>query len=278
MLDKLERFTHKERLRQLVASVIKEASAHGLKCQEIPADERGSRKFRRRLLIEGHRCQIASSRVIHIGGKTSMHAIYAAALPRTYWADFIIHAVRDQDRSQNLSFFVVPRGDASKSTSYSSTDNWLFKYKDAWSLLTDNLPAERLERKVEEFNWKLLFAKQCAAALGLRVDLVKKAGVNSHLHVKNRLVINGCNCQVMALARLSRDSQSERWKYITLHAPKQTWAQFLIFILKAQGSENPHIFIIPRHRIRHTTTTSLAAEWLNRYANSWEVLESDQTS
>lgn len=67
MANELKAFDHKQKLRMMVASVIKEASTHRLRCEEIPAEEHGSHRFRRRLLIEGRKCQIVSFRIHYVG-------------------------------------------------------------------------------------------------------------------------------------------------------------------------------------------------------------------
>ena len=77
----------------------------------------------------------------------------------------------------------------------------------------------------------------------------------------------------MAAARLSTDPNKREWDLIVLHASKQTWAEFLIFILKTKESES-FTFVLLRERIPKTTTTSLTADWLNEYASKWELLKS----
>jgi hypothetical protein len=152
-----------------------------------------------------------------------------------------------------------------------SPDDWLFKYKDTWSLFSEYLPAERFERRVQKFNWRLKFINEHAKSLGLKVELVRKSDDNGHLH--NHVLLNGRRCQLMAAARLSADPNKREWDLIVLHASKQTWAEFLIFILRKKESENL-TFVIPRERIRHTTTTALTAKWLNEHAAKWELLKS----
>jgi hypothetical protein len=141
----------KTRLRKLRALVIDEASARGLRCEEIPSDERGYYRYRRRLLIEDHRCQVIPSRVFYADSPSSkQHKVFHLCLPRTRWADFLICAVEDNE-TPNISFFVIPRGDVVKSTSLCSPDSWVFKYKDDWSLFSEHLPTERFERRVQKF-------------------------------------------------------------------------------------------------------------------------------
>lgn len=267
LIDANREFDLKYELRELVAGVVKAASVHGLTCKLLHSDERGFRRYRRRLLIEGYKCQIVSSRVHCVDGVSSRHTMYPASLPRTGWGDFLIYAIKDGNEPENVSYFVVPRGDTVKSTSVCAPENWLFKYKDAWSLLSETLPEERLNRRTQTFNWKLSYVMSRGKSLGLETALVKKVGLNRH--VQNRILINGRKCQLMALARLSKDSSSDGWNYITLHAAKQTWADFLIFMLKTAGAEDVDIFVVPRERIPKTTTTSLTARWLNRYRDNW---------
>jgi hypothetical protein len=248
----------KHLLRSLLASVVKEASAHGLKCEELPVGGPGTRQFRRRLLIEGRKCQLILSKVQHVRGSTSVLAIYPAPLPRTQWADFLLYVIRDDGHPGNVSFFVVPRGDTVKRTTVCSADNWFFQYKDAWSLLTESLSGERFERNTELFNWKMSFTMNRAKSLGFDVKL---ADNNRKGHLQNRLLINGRKCQLIALARKHSD-------YIAFQVPKQDWAEFLIFL----NAENLPTFIFPRERIHRTISTSLRAGWLSGYQDNWELL------
>jgi hypothetical protein len=130
-----------------------------------------------------------------------------------------------------------------------AAENWLFQYRDAWSLLAETLPAERLERQTEVFNWKMTFAMDRAKSLGFDVRLVDNSRRG---HVKNRLLINGKKCQLIALVH----KQSH---HIALQTPKQKWAEFLIFV----SLENLPTFVFPCDRIYRTISTKLSATWLN---------------
>ena len=131
----------------------------------------------------------------------------------------------------DISFFVIPRGDVVKSTSLCSPDSWVSKYKDDWSLFSEHLPTNRFDRRFQKFNWKLRFINEHAKSFGLKVELVSNSDNSGHL--QNHVILNGRRCQLMAAARLSADPNKSEWDLIVLHASKQTWAEFLIFILKA---------------------------------------------
>jgi hypothetical protein len=259
-----------------LAAVIQAASAHGLKCEELPADKPGLFRFRKRLLIESRKCQIVPSLIKYVDGSRSEHMLRHLYLPSTEWADFLIYAASERRQPENrqpenFEFYIVPRGDATKSTVVCSPENWLLKYKDAWKLLTEDLPANRLARRYEKLNWKVAFVEDRAKSLGFKTELVKKAVKNRP--AQNRILINERRCQTIALARLSADAKSERWNYVKVYASKQTWAEFLIFLLKTEGSEQVRVFVIPREHLQHDTTTALNAAWLNTYADNWRLLD-----
>jgi hypothetical protein len=224
-------------------------------------------------LIEDHRCQVIRSRVFYADSPSSskQHRFIHLCLPRTRWADFLIYVVEDNNETPSISFFVIPTGDVVKSTSLCSPDSWVSKYKDTWSLLSKGLPTNRFDRRFQKFNWKLRFINEHAKSFGLKVELVSNSDNSGHL--QNHVLLNGRSCQLMAAARLSADPNKSEWDLIVLHASKQTWAEFLIFILKAEESENL-TFVFPRERIPKTTTTSSDADWLNEYAAKWELLKS----
>jgi hypothetical protein len=259
-----------------LAAVIQAASAHGLKCEKFPADKPGLFRFRKRLLIEDRKCQIVPSRIKYVEGSWSEHMLRHLYLASTEWADFLIYVASEQRQPENrqpeaFEFFIAPRGDNTKSTVLCSPENWLLKYRGAWKLLTEHLPANRLARRFEPLNWKVAFAIDRAKSLGFKAEIVKQAAKNRP--AQNRILINGRRCQTIALARLSANVESERWNYVALHASKQAWAEFAIFLLKTAGSDHVHVFVIPRERMQRGTTTALSATWLNEYADNWGLLQ-----
>jgi hypothetical protein len=266
MDDAVSEFLDRQKRRKLLGAVVNEARRHGLKCELLPSDTPGSYRFCKRLLIEEQKCQVVPCRV----KRGSSGTFYPLYLPTTHWADFLVYAIRHNVEPEKFSFFVIPRGEIVKSTVLCSPDNPLLKYQDAWRLLSEKLPAARLARRPEIFNWKITFAMKRVPDLGFELKLVKQVGKNRHL--QNLILINDRRCQTLALARLSADTKTERWNYVTLHASKQEWTEFLIFLLRTTGSDHVRTFVVPRERIPRTTTTSLASGWLSEYEDNWSQL------
>jgi|HubBroStandDraft_4_1064222.scaffolds.fasta_scaffold25127_4 hypothetical protein len=247
----------------LIDLVKRKAEELGLKCQHTRTYGKRHSKW---LVIEGRPCQVVSARIYRHPDSTRI-AVYGLYLPASHWPDFLIYV--SMDKQGLASFFVVPRGEATKSTSLCAPENWLFKYKDAWSLLSENLAPERLERRFEELNWKLQKLITVAQSKRYNVQLIPKGKWPGH--VQNRIRINGRQCQVMSASRLSSDRNAREWKLININPPRNTWAEFLIFILPSD-SEQTSIFIVPRERIQKKTTTSITAKWINECADRWDLL------
>jgi hypothetical protein len=56
---------------------------------------------------------------------------------------------------------------------------------------------------------------------------------------------------------------------INLYAPKNSWADFLIFVVP---DTEEHVFIIPRSKITKPTTATLESKWLAKYADNWDAV------
>lgn len=238
---------------------MREAEKLGLKCGQVSTSNLC-------LCIGGHRCQVVSSKLFENG----KHVVTPLYLPRRRWADFLIYvAVRPGEPEP--SFYIVPRQTTCRETSISSRENWLHNYKDAWEpLFTEPTPLQEAQKPFETVNWKLKHALSELRERGYEIKRVKKAG-NKREFVKNRVLINGKKCQLMAAARLSNDPADSHWNAITLHASRQPWADYLIFILKSERLS----FIIPRCRLQTSTTASLEMDWMKEYQERWDFLNAD---
>src|ERR1700719_264599 len=252
----------------LIDLVTAKAQELGLTCARLPVHQTDALHHSRWLHIEGRPCQVVSARIFYPQqGRTKLTA-YGLYLPTSRWPDFLIYVSKDKTDG-SASFFVVPRGDAVKNTSLCGPENWLFKYKDAWSLLSEHLSPAKLKRRFEALNWKLRTLVRIAANKGYEVELVRKVGKPGY--IQNRICINGRRCQVMSASRLSSNRNTREWNLININPPTNTWAEFLIFILPSV-KESPTIFIAPRKAIHKKTTTSLSAQWINVYLDRWDFL------
>lgn len=149
--------------------------------------------------IAGYACQIVPLHLYPTGKNSDLveHSLY---LPRSDWPDFIIYVVVD---SETPRFFIVPRGEMSKETGVCAQNNWLFKYENAWSLLSTSVASTELARRFEMTPWKLLVAIRKAEGLGLEVGLIGKKNLPSR-HIKDRLLINSCKCQMITAGVFTR--------------------------------------------------------------------------
>ena len=244
----------------LIDAVTQEALARGLTCER--ADVRSGLR-NKCVRIAGYACQIVPLR-LYLTGKNSDLVEHSLYLPRSDWPDFIIYVFAS--RNETSQFFIVPRGEIAKETSVCALDSWLFKYENAWALLSTDIESARLARRFDDNPWKLRVAIRKAKALGLKVRLIGKKNLPSR-HVKDRLFINSCKCQVITAGGLTRKNLYT--PTINLYAPKNSWADFLIFVVP---DTEEHIFIIPRSKITKPTTTTLESKWLAKYAGNWDAV------
>jgi hypothetical protein len=155
----------------------------------------------------------------------------------------------------------------SKETGVCAQNNWLFKYENAWSLLSIDLSSTELARRFDDTPWKLQVVIRKAKALGLDVRLIGTKKLASR-HIKDRLLINSCKCQVITAGGLTTENRDT--PIINLYAPKNSWADFLIFVV---SDTVEHVFIVPRSKITKRTTTTLTSKWLAEYADNWAAVE-----
>jgi hypothetical protein len=246
----------------LIDMVAQEARARGLTCER--ADVRKGLQTKC-VLIMGYACQMVPLRLYPTGKNSDLvdHSLY---LPRSDWPDFIIYVFANGKETSR--FFIVPRGEMSKETGVCAQNNWLFKYENAWSLLSTDLSSTELARRFDDTPWKLQVVIRKAKALGLDVRLIGTKNLASR-HIKDRLLINSCKCQVITAGRLTRKNLETA--IINLYAPKNSWADFLIFVVHCNALER--VFIVPRSKITRRTTTTLTSKWLAEYADNWAAVE-----
>ncbi len=180
----------------LIEVVAQEARARGLTCKR--ADVRNGLR-NKCVRIAGYACQIVPLRLYPTGRNSDLveHSLY---LPRSDWPDFIIYVFAN--RKETTRFFIVPRGEISKETGVCALDSWLFKYENAWTLLSPGIERARLDRRFDDTPWKLQVAIRKAKAVGLEVRLIGTKNLAS-LHVKDRLLINSCKCLVITAGGLT---------------------------------------------------------------------------
>ena len=132
----------------LIDLVTKKAQELGLTCARLPVHQTDALHHSRWLHIEGRPCHVFPL-AFSIRNRDAQNSRPTDCIcPRLDGPDFLIYVSKDKaDRS--ASFFVVPRGDAVKNTSLCGPGNWLFKYKDAWSLLSEHLSPAKLKRRFE---------------------------------------------------------------------------------------------------------------------------------
>jgi hypothetical protein len=247
----------------LIDAVAERAQANGLVCERADVHQGWQNKCIR---IAGYACQIVPLR-LYTRGKNSDLVVHSLYLPRSDWPDFVIYVfANDKDPSR---FFIVPRGEISKETGVCASDNWLFKYESAWSLFSSVVPRRKLIRRFDNTPRKLRLVIRKAKGEGLRVRLIGKKNERSQ-HIKGRLYVNSCKCQVMSAGGLKRKDNS-RGPIININRPKNSWADFLIYVVPSVTVE--HVFIIPTAHVTKATTTTLTSAWLNEYADNWNALK-----
>jgi hypothetical protein len=153
----------------LIDVIAHEAQARGLTCERADV-RRGLRN--KCVRIAGYACQIVPMQ-LYLTGKNSDLVDHCLYLTRSDWPDFIIYVFAS--RNETSQFFIVPRGEISKETSVCALNNWLFKYENAWMLLSPGIERARLARRFEpDTPWKLQVAIRRAKALGLDVRLERR--------------------------------------------------------------------------------------------------------
>lgn len=246
----------------LYYTVAREALRVGLRCQPMEKDLK-------HVSIGGHRCQILSSATYQSG----KHTVIPLYLPRPRWADFLIYVARYRDDKPAPSFFIVPRDKTRRHGTVSSAQSWLFEYKDAWApLLSMPHPLDDSKKPIETVNWKLAHVLAQAKNLGYRADLIPMTHKHfKHRLLKNRLLVNELKCHVATAPRMSKDPSGRFWNGIHLYVTKQTWADFLIYIVKPDDERTT--FIIPRTALPCSTTTFITSDWLQKYRENWGSLK-----
>jgi hypothetical protein len=219
---------------------------------------------KRRLYIDGRPCQAIKSKWYeNFPGCTAMNMY----MPRTEFADFLLYVPEGQD-----TVYVVPRGKIAHDTAWA--ESALEPYKEAWHLLKETAPA-LFERKTIALSHQLQKIIAAAEKHNLPFALIptKRGELRTDYRTcaRRRIVIRDKRCAIFTANMLSQDSRL--WNAALFTAPKDDWAEFLLYIL---GDD---VYVLPRHQIPNDTTLSLDSSRIYDYKNSWCVLEGvDPTS
>jgi hypothetical protein len=182
-------------------------------------------------------------------------------MPRNEFADFLLYAPEGED-----TVYVVPRGKIAHDTSWA--ESALEPYKEAWHLLKETAPL-LFERKVEVLSKQLRTIVAAAEKYNLRYELVrsKRAALKNdyRMYAQRRILINGKRCTIFTANMLPESSHP--WDTAFFPAPKDEWAEILLYIL---GDD---VYVLPRNHMPHDTTLDLQSGRIYDYKNSWCVLE-----
>jgi len=220
---------------------------------------------RRYLLIEDRKCQVISGLIYHHDSKIEILPVHFST---SLWPDFLIYVARG---SGPPMFFIVPRGMIANHTSLCSVESWIFKFQDAWSLLTEKLSPTELERRFRPLNWKMEAIIAAAKENGCAVELIPKKNNRWPHNKQNKLLINERRCQVMSAHRISTDSASYFSTVINVRKPIDDWAEFLFYLVR-KTNDKISIFIMPS-KDAPTRTTATMTGWLEPYRDAWKLVD-----
>lgn len=253
-----------------INSITEEARRQGFQVEPIE-EFSGSGLGRKRLLIEGRRCQIIPARSFKSNRDYPKRESIQLYLPRTSWPDFLIYVVKQRADSDKLGLYIMPRGDLSADTARSLSS--LKRFENAWHFLGADLPDEKFARHFRELSFSLKIVQDAAKRNGFSVSLVKRGGWSRVPDMfQHRILIHGRRCQVMSASRCSSDSDDPSWNTVRIKMPKEPWGGFVIYVVNPPEEDVSQIFVIPRCDISKTTTRSLLGDWLNHYYEAWQLL------
>lgn len=259
--------TRKVAMDELSNAVVGKAVSNGLDVKRIIFSDQ-ERWDGRSLLIEGKPCQIIRTRY-HVSNPSSPEAVSIRLyLPRTDWPDFLIYVLRQV--AGPLEYYVLPRGVLSKETALCPGS--LQKYRDAWTLFTQPLSPDLLERRFAVLNWQLRKAIAAAQQTGLEVTLIKRRTHRPWAEFcQTRILIEGRRCALHSLSRITPDSNDPRHDYVAVRKPKSDWAEFQLCMLPQ--SRDRDVYVIPSGSINASTVVSIENERLIFYRNNWNLLK-----
>jgi len=254
--------------------VVAEASVHGLRVERIPAQSKQHIFNKRRLLIEGKRCQVIPSKIGHSSVEYPQAEYFSLYLPRGEWPDFLIYVSSNE---VHPVFRIIPRSEMSKDTG--RTPETLERYREAWDLLRQHSPES--SKKFETFNWQLETINWLAQNAGLTVEFIKtkkhQNGKRWPPVIKRRVLIAGKKCAVFSATRINKNPEKIQYNYVIFKVPDEEWSDFQLYVVRCVG-EPCYVFVIPRGRIEATTSASLDHSELARYKNAWGLLTATSES
>lgn len=248
--------------------VIVEAASRGLRVERVPVQSKRQVFDKRRLLIEGKRCQVIPSPMGHPSAEYPQAEYFPLYLPRTEWPDFLIYVSLSEIHPV---FRIIPRSEMSKDTGW--TPATLERYREAWEVLKQH-PSDASKR-FETLNWQLETIISLAQNAGLDVEFIKtekhRNGRRWPPVVKRRLLIAGKKCAVFSATRINKNPEKAGYNYAVFKVPEEDWSDFLLYVVKSTG-EPSYVFVVPREHIDATTSASLDHSELARYKNAWDLL------
>jgi len=219
---------------------------------------------KRTLYIDGRPCQAIKSKWYENFPSCRAMTMY---MPRNGFADLLLYVPEEQD-----TVYVIPRGKVNHDTSWA--ESALEPYKEAWHLLKETAPL-LFERKAEVLSGQLQRIIAEAEKHNLRYELIrsKRAAIRTdyRTYFQRRILINGKRCTIFTANMLPESSHP--WDTAFFPAPKDDWAEILLYIL---GED---VYVLPRQLMPHDTTLDLQSGRIYDHKNSWCVLEGiDPTS
>jgi hypothetical protein len=254
--------------------VVAEAASHDLRVERIPVLSKRHISDKRRLLIQGKRCQVIPSRIGHPNPDYPQAEYFPLYLPRTEWPDFLIYVSPDEIHPVCR---IIPRSEMSKDTGWTSES--LERYREAWELL-GQLPPDSSKR-FETFSWQLETIRLLAQNLGLEVEFIKtkkhRNGRRWPPVIKRRVLIAGKKCAVFSATRINKNPEKAQYNYAVFKVPDEEWSDFQLYVVRCVG-EPSYVLVIPHGHIDATTSASLDPPELARYKNAWDLLTATNES
>jgi hypothetical protein len=176
----------------------------------------------RTLYIDGRPCQAIKSKWYENFPGCRAMTMY---MPRNEFADFLFYAPEGQD-----TVYVVPRGKIAHDTSWA--ESALEPYKEARHLLKVTAPM-LFERKAEVLSRQLRKIIAEAEKSNLPYELIRtkrgKQRSDYRGYAQRRILIKGKKCAIFTASMLPESSHP--WDTASFAAPKDDWAEILLYIL-----------------------------------------------
>ncbi len=120
----------------VLGEIIREAEKHGLIAEPHGSEFTPFKGVQSLVLISKRRCQVIWTNPISTKG-TATTAYVPLNPPKSAWAEFLIFYVPQRD-SEEAKYYVIPRSELPRHTSYSPNSKRLAQYEGAWNLLKIN--------------------------------------------------------------------------------------------------------------------------------------------